>query len=406
MLFPIIALSVLAVIYGYVGWRTIAPAPLGRGPKTALWALLAVFWVIPLVPILLRRLGNESPPVEVLAWIAYTGLGFFVLAFTLLLITDLARLLLRIAWRVSARRGAAWRGPAARGGAEAPIDPERRRLLAYPLNLGILGLSGSLAGYGLLEAIQIPEVVKVRVPVPGLPPELEGYRIVQLTDIHVGPMIKESFMGAIVDRTNALQPDLIAVTGDLVDGSVSHLGNAVSPLAALSARQGSYFITGNHEYYSGAEAWVEKVDRLGLRVLLNEHLILQTGAARMLVAGVTDPNGAQYVRGHGMDVDGSLSGAAPADFKLLLAHQPRAVFDAARNGFDLQLSGHTHGGQFIPWNFLVSLTQPYLKGLHDHEGTWIYVSKGTGFWGPPMRLGTRPEITLIELTSRKESAKT
>lgn len=395
MLFFLLALSILAVIYGYVGWRSIRPARLAPSWKKLLWAILGGLWVLPPLPIFLRRFGIEDAWVDTLSWIAYSALGFFVLAFSLLVLADLARGLIpafRFLTRFTSRFfPGAW-------GEDPPVDPVRRSLFAYPVNLGILGISGALAGYGYSEAIEPPDVVRVKVPLPNLPRELEGFRIVQLTDIHIGPMIKQDFIGKIVDRTNALEPDLIALTGDLVDGSVPHLKNVVSPLSSLASRHGSFFITGNHEYYSGAEPWIDEMERLRMRTLLNSHHTLQIGEARILVAGVTDPNGRSYVKGHAPDLNAAISGAPSTDVKLLLAHQPRAVFDAAGAGFDLQLSGHTHGGQFVPWNFVVGLTQPYLKGLHLHQNTWIYVSMGTGFWGPPMRLGTHSEITLIELT--------
>ena len=373
-----------------------------RPVKMVLWAVLAVLWALPFLPRLLRKLGNETPLVDHLSWVAYTGLGFFVLAFTLLVLVDLLRWVLPFSMKVLRPVLAGFNG---KGGIEPPIDHGRRRLLAYPVNLALVGVSGALAGYGFAEAVQLPQVVRVRVRLPSLPPQFEGFQIAQLSDVHVGPMIKQKFMGDVVDLTNALEPDLIAITGDLVDGSVGHLTNAVSPLSALSAHHGSYFVTGNHEYYSGAEPWLEKIDRLGLRVLLNDHKILQRGNARMLVAGVTDPYGGRFVNGHAPDLAAAVSGSGPVDVKLLLAHQPRAIDSAASAGFDLQLSGHTHGGQFIPWTFLVDLTQPYLKGLHKHQNTWIYVNSGTGFLGPPMRLGTHPEITLIELTAGKEPEK-
>ncbi|MEE8396972.1 MAG: metallophosphoesterase [bacterium] len=398
MLFAAIALSVLTLIYGYVGWRAIRPAPLRPAWKRVLWALLAILWILPPLPLLLRAFRGESGPLDSVAWVAYLGLGFFVLSFFGILAADVVRLTLALrSWLVRLGR----RLFSGAGHGAPPADAGRRRVLAYPLNAAIVGVSATLAGYGLAQAIQWPELVRVRVPLPNLPAELEGFRIVQITDTHFGPMIKERLAGYIVDRTNELEPDLIAMTGDLVDGSVDYLKKVVAPLSSLAARQGKFFVTGNHEYYSGAEPWLDEIDRLGLQVLVNQHRVLQKGAARLLVAGVTDPQGGDYVKGHGTSVGTAIAGAGPADVKLLLAHQPRAIFSAAGAGFDLQLSGHTHGGQFYPFSFLVGLAQPYLKGLHLHDGTWIYVSRGTGFWGPPMRLGTHSEITLIELTAAK-----
>jgi uncharacterized protein len=226
---------------------------------------------------------------------------------------------------------------------------------------------------------------------------LEGFRIVQITDIHVGPTIKAQYLRAIVDRVNALQPDVVAVTGDLVDGSVAELGEHVRPLADLRARHGVYFVTGNHEYYSGVHGWVKELQRLGLRVLHNEHVVLQHGAASLVLAGVTDYSGHHFDPDHRSDPARSLQGAPTGVPRILLAHQPRTAPAAAQAGFDLQISGHTHGGQFLPWIFFVPLQQPYIAGLHQLGRLWVYVSRGTGYWGPPKRLGAPSEISELLL---------
>ena len=215
-------------------------------------------------------------------------------------------------------------------------------------------------------------------------------------------------MQAIVERVNTLSPDLVAVTGDLVDGSVRHIGADVAPLAQLRARHGTFFVTGNHEYYSGASSWVRHLSRLGVRVLLNAHAVIEHDGGRVLVAGVTDHGAGHRVAGHASDPQKSVDGAPDADVRLLLAHQPRSLFKARQvkvgpsgRPFHLQLSGHTHGGQFFPVNFLVGLAHPVVEGLAGFsargERLWVYVNRGTGYWGPPLRLGVPSEITQLRL---------
>src|SRR5690606_38881361 len=232
----------------------------------------------------------------------------------------------------------------------------------------------------------------------GLPSELAGLTIAQLTDIHVGPTIGRAFIEDLVRRTNALEPDVIAITGDLVDGSVAELGEAVRPLGELRARHGVFFVTGNHEYYSGADEWIAFLESIGIRVLRNERVTIEHEGAAIDIAGVDDWEAKQFGNGHGRDLRKALEGRAPERKVVLLAHQPKQIDEAAELGVDLQLSGHTHGGQIVPFNFLVRLQQPYVAGLHDHGPTKLYVSPGTGYWGPPMRLGVAAEITRIELT--------
>jgi hypothetical protein len=229
---------------------------------------------------------------------------------------------------------------------------------------------------------------------------MNGFTLVQLTDIHVGPTIGRAFIETIVARTNALNPDLIAITGDLVDGTVEELRDSVAPLAQLRARHGVYFVTGNHEYFSGAAPWIAELTRLGIRCLRNERVSIGAGADSFELAGVDDRSGARSGEpGHGEDLDKALAALDPEREVVLLAHQPKSVFGAARFGVGLQISGHTHGGQIWPWNYLVRLQQPYIVGFAREGRTQLYVSPGTGYWGPPMRLGTHGEITKITLRS-------
>jgi predicted MPP superfamily phosphohydrolase len=240
--------------------------------------------------------------------------------------------------------------------------------------------------------------VRVDVPIADLPAAFAGFSIAQISDLHVGPTIKRRFVEHIVARVNALGADVIAVTGDLVDGTVEALAAHTAPLSALAAPLGVYFVTGNHEYYSDERAWSKEIARLGLRVLKNEHVILNRGGARLLLAGVTDYGAHHFDPAERSDPDAALIGApVGASPRILLAHQPSSARDAAAAGFDLQISGHTHGGQFWPWTFFVRYFQPFTAGLERLGDLWVYVSRGTGYWGPPNRFGSPSEITLLRL---------
>jgi predicted MPP superfamily phosphohydrolase len=240
--------------------------------------------------------------------------------------------------------------------------------------------------------------VTVEVPIANLPAGLQGFSIAQISDVHVGSQIKRNYVDAIVDAVNSLGADLVAVTGDLVDGSVHDLSPHVEPLGKLRARYGAYVVTGNHEYYSGEPAWTAEFRRLGLRVLINEHVVVRHQGAPLVLAGVTDFSAHHFNPAQRSDPAAALSGApGDAAVKILLAHQPRSAAAAAQAGFDLQLSGHTHGGQFWPWNLFVRLQQPFTAGLHRLNHLWVYISRGTGYWGPPNRFGIPSEITLLKL---------
>jgi len=260
----------------------------------------------------------------------------------------------------------------------------------------VVALTGAIVSAGLWRAAR-PKVVQVNVPIAGLPRDLEGFRIVQLSDLHVGPTLKEAFVRRVVRTANGLAPDMVALTGDVADGFVPLLRADVAPLADLTAPYGKFFVTGNHEYYWDAPGWVQELERLGFDPLVNEHRLIARGDARMLVAGVTDSTAGGMVAGHATDLAGAVLDAPDSDVKVLLSHQPRTAYAAGRAGFDLQLSGHTHGGQYFPFNYIVRLFQPFVAGLHRLEQMWLYVSRGTGYWGPPLRLGAPAEITLLQL---------
>ncbi len=395
MAFFIIAVSILIIIYSYIGWRLIVPAGFSPFLNTILWVILILLMCIAPISIFLRIYGFNVFWCNILSWIAYLSLGFLSVVFTFLVIKDLILLVARIAKKSYSLLRRLIMSDA------NPIESialDRRYFIFRSINLGILGISATLAGYGLYEARRRPSVVEVSVPIFDLPNDLEGFRIVQITDIHVSPTIKRNYVQTIVGQVNSLKPDIIVFTGDLADGRVAVYHNDVAPLKDLSAPYGSYFVTGNHEYYSGVEAWLTKIEQLGLIILLNDHRIIKHGKGRVLMAGVTDYNAGRFLTDHASNPYMALSGAPASNLKILLAHQPRSIFASAKAGFDLQISGHTHGGQYYPWNFLIGLQQPYVVGLHQHEKTWIYVSRGTGYWGPPIRLGIPSEVTVITLT--------
>lgn len=330
------------------------------------------------VQILPRSVGSK------LSFVVYTWMGFAALLVACLFAAELPRLLVVLATRLSTGK---------------TIDEGRRtflsRLIAGAAALVTLGLSGA----GVAEALGAVALKNVKIALRKFPKELSGMRIVQLTDVHIGPMIGREWLEGIVARVNQLDADLVVITGDLVDGSVEALRHHVAPLATLKSKRGVYFVTGNHEYYSGAASWIEHLETLGIRVLRNECVTIGEGAASFDLAGVDDHTGGQFIKGHGADVPKALAGRDPNRECILLAHQPKEIIEAAKLGVGLQISGHTHGGQVFPATLLVRLQQPFTAGLDRLGDTQIYVSCGTGYWGPPMRIAAPAEITLIEVSS-------
>lgn len=390
-MFFLIAFSIYAFAYGYVGWRLISPSGLNAFVQTLAWAGILVLMALPPLTFSSSRRRERPAWRPVLVWVTYLSMGGLNFLFFLLLFRD-------VIWLVFAGVQKAFALVNGSPSLAATIlHGNRAAEFLQTTNLVVLGLAGLLLGYGVYQARRKPRVVDVAIPLQHLPEELHGFRIVQLSDLHVGETIRREFVEAVVAQVQQLAPDMIAFTGDLADGLVSNLREEVAPLANFSARYGKFYITGNHEYYSGAEPWLAEAQRLGFTVLLNEHRILQHGNSRILIAGVPDFGAGPFIPHHDSNPALAIANAPVADVKILLAHQPRSIFAAAEAGFDLQLSGHTHGGQFYPWNFLVPLQQPYVSGLHKHGNTWIYVSNGTGYWGPPIRLGAPAEVTVIKL---------
>ncbi|MFD8230316.1 metallophosphoesterase [Streptomyces sp. NPDC059696] len=278
-------------------------------------------------------------------------------------------------------------------GAATPVGPSRRLFVSRVVAGAAAAAAVGTVGYGTYGVLRGPKVKRVTVPLAKLPRAAHGYRIAVVSDVHLGPVLGRGFAQKVVDTINGTQPDLIAVVGDLVDGSVKDLGPAAAPLAGLRARHGSYFVTGNHEYFSGAEQWVEEVRRLGIHPLENARLEMPY----FDLAGVNDVAGEG--EGQGPDFAKALGDRDTARACVLLAHQPVQIHDAVEHGVDLQLSGHTHGGQLWPGNLIASGANPTLAGLDRYGDTQLYVSRGAGAWGPPTRVGAPSDITVIELAS-------
>ena len=379
MALPILyTLSLL--LHGLVAWRLLPaldPAwAAGLAP-----VLLASALLLPM-GLLAHRVARGALA-DRLAWVGLLCMGLFS---SLLVLTALRDVMLAAVW-VAATLG--W-SPA------QALLPGLRADSAVLVPLAAL----LVTVLGFWNARRTARVVRVDVPVAALPAALEGFTVAQITDIHVGPTIKQHYLQAIVRKVNALEADMVAITGDLVDGKVHELADHVAPLAQLRSRHGSFFVTGNHEYYSGAHAWMAELRRLGVRVLMNEHVVLQQNQAAVVLAGVADFHADRFDPSHRSDPHAAIAGAPlDAGVRLLLAHQPRSAFEAAKAGFDVQLSGHTHGGQFWPWNLFVPLQQPFTAGLRRLQDLWVYTSRGTGYWGPPKRCGAPSEITLLRLVA-------
>ena len=395
---PFVLISL--ALHAWVGWR-IAPALMGSlagVPAADLFLLLLLASAV-LMPLgfMARRLARGRM-VVVLTWAGLLCMGLFS---TLLVLTVLRDSLLVAAWglaMVAALAGVLW----------TPLTTLQMWSATAVPAFGLVATA-----WGFWNARRTATVVRVDVPISGLPATLHGFTVAQISDIHVGPTIRHAYLRRIVARVNLLGADMVAITGDLVDGRVADLRQHVAPLSGLVSRHGTFFVTGNHEYYSGAHAWITELRSMGIDVLLNEHRVLQhdsghrpdgltaprTGGT-LVVAGVADFSAHQFDESHRSDPMLALAGAPPdAGMRLLLAHQPRSAAAASDAGFQLQLSGHTHGGQFWPWMYFVQYQQPFTAGLGRLHDLWVYTNRGTGYWGPPKRFGVSSEITHLRLVT-------
>jgi predicted MPP superfamily phosphohydrolase len=368
----------------YVWWRLVKNAHLPRRWHVGLSIAMVLMWLS--IPI--TTTGRLWSPViaSALAWISMPWMALVGLLFVVSVAIHVSR---TVAW---ASRRALRREP-------VPESMSRRMFLARVTSGAAVTVAGAGVARGMTQARGEHEVVTVELTLPKLPKALDGFTIVQLSDLHVGLTIDRDFVQRVVDQTNELSPDLIALTGDLVDGPVEDLAHDIAPIGSLRAKHGVFAVTGNHEYYAGADAWIAAITRLGVRYLRNELVTIGDGAAAFDLAGVDD-YGASGYRGHGEDLHAATAARDPHRALVLLAHQPRQVHNAAKHGVDLQLSGHTHGGQIWPWHYIVRLQQGgLLAGHYTYDGTQLYVTRGCGYWGPPVRLLAPLEITRVVLRS-------
>lgn len=365
-----VMVTLMASLHFYLGHRLIDGLQLGAAPTHLAW--IGLWTLFASMPVAFASRMLPKPAAQVLQWLGYLWMGSFGVLVAATAISDL----IRVGLGLFITPAADW-----------------YRIQA----MTVLSLSGVALLWGFIVARGTPAIERVTVKVPGLHPELDGYKIAQISDIHIGDTVGRSFMERIVEQVNTLGADLVAVTGDLVDGSVRKLQHDVAPLGELKGKHGVYFVTGNHEYYSGADAWGTEVRRLGLTVLHNEHRVVEKGAAKLVVAGVPDLEGARFHESHRPDASKAFAGAPVDATRILLAHQPRFARHAQGHDVKLMLSGHTHGGQIFPFMAFVRLQQPVVAGLKELWGVLVYTSKGTGYWGPPFRVGPRSEVTEITL---------
>lgn len=369
------------LIHYYLWRRLVRPISLPRRWQRAIGGLLVTLWAAIPVTTWMRVVWPEFS--AVVGWITLPWMALGGLIFVCLLAIDVGRLAVWCVRRASDRP-------------DDDFAAARRTFLARMAGGTAVMVGSTSTVRGMIEARGTHEVTDVEVTLAKLPRSLDGFTIVQLTDLHVGLTIDREFVQRVVDRTNHLAPDLIALTGDFVDGRVESLRDDIEPLRELRAKHGIYAVTGNHEYYSGADPWIAEITRLGVRYLRNERVTIGNGEGAFELIGVDDHTASGD--GHGEDFAKATAGRDPTRALVALAHQPRQVRRAAKHGVDLQLSGHTHGGQIWPWHYIVRFQQGgLLAGRYEYEGTQLYVSRGCGYWGPPVRVLAPLEITRIIL---------
>ncbi|MFF2942617.1 metallophosphoesterase [Streptomyces niveus] len=415
----LVALVAIALVAGahYYIWRRLVRDTTTAG-GTARRAGTAVLILLPVLTFTGVGVGRADTPFalkQILGWPAYMWLATLLYLLLALLVGEAVRPLLR---RVLERRAATAGGttaepapveePATVGAPAAPAapadvpppaptapDPSRRIFVSRVVGGAAAAAALATVGYGTANVLSGPSVKRVTVPLAKLPRAAHGYRIAVVSDIHLGPLLGKAHAQRIVDTINSTNPDLIAVVGDLVDGTVADLGPAAEPLAGLKARHGSYFVTGNHEYFGDAGEWVDHVRELGLHPLENARVEIDG----FDLVGVNDIAGEE--EGEGPDFAKALGGRDTARASVLMAHQPVVIHDAVKHGIDLQLSGHTHGGQMWPVNYIAQGANPTLAGLEQYGDTALYVTRGAGAWGPPVRVGAPSDITVVQLASRQ-----
>jgi predicted MPP superfamily phosphohydrolase len=376
-----IVIGILALLNMYAGYSIIGRWPLAQVNAGYAWMLAFAFFLLQLAGPFgdrtflarLRRRGAKSLA-RAIDYASYLAFGIL----STLVAYALVASVVSVGWRLVA----------------PPADT-----VAFDARVLLALIAATLLSIlvGLLQALAGPAVRRVTIPLRNLPGSFAGFTIAQVSDLHVGPTIGRAYAQRAVAMTNALQPDLVALTGDFIDGSVADLAADIAPVAQLRAPHGVYFITGNHEYIWNGAQWIAHFAQLGARVLVNEHVLIRRNEDAIVLAGVTDHSTRHLQSAHASSPERALAGAPPGLARILLAHHPASFALAEPAGFDLQLSGHTHSGQYFPFSFLIRYFQRFYAGLYRHGNLWIYVNRGTGYWGPPLRTGVRAEVTLITL---------
>ncbi len=372
-MFLVIAAAVVALMHLYLWKRLVADTTrtararrIGTAAVVALAVLVAATLTLP------RQVGPDVA--QWFAWPGYLWFGVLFYLVVVLLVLELPRFALR---------------------RTVATDESRRLFLARSAAV-VAGVAATgIAGTGVVSALGPPQLRRATIPIRGLDPAFSGFRIAVVSDIHLGPLLGRGHTERLVRMINEQDVDLVAMVGDLADGTVDELGRAAEPLRDLVSREGTFFVTGNHEYYSGHQQWITELERLGLNYLRNARTTLTRGSGGLDIAGITDVTGQSFE--DTPDLGAALTGRTPTTPVVLLAHQPVQVREAALAKVDLQLSGHTHGGQLYPFHHIVALAQPGVSGLSKVDDTWLYVTNGAGFWGPPVRVGAPPDISILEL---------
>lgn len=378
MYIRLIALTIVAFlllsVWLYFRWRLISPLKIPRWWRwliAILLMVLVVFAVIGPVSIAAVFLGWVSGPsvLTIQSW-AFLAMAFVVFLFHTCLIEHILGLGLRC-WKRHWHQ--CWYA-----------QPMTRLIPA------LIALTALIVGW---QEAKNPVLESHVLTFARLPAELQGLRIVVLSDLHLGPEVSPDFSAQVVQRVNALHPDLIMLVGDVADEVPANILHLTAPLARMSATMGRFYVLGNHEHYWGAQTWCKEMNRLGFTPLVNEHRVLESGS--LVIGGTEDFQARHDDPPGGPDLERTFAGAPDGAFRILLAHQPNVVKHIGGKKVDLQISGHTHGGQFVPWFFWCF--SKYFRGFYDVEGTTLYISRGTGSWGAKVRLGSPPEITLLEL---------